>query len=746
MQASSLSSHYAELVFSYPLPRPLVYEVPKRLSKEICAGQAVWVRLGKRLAVGWIWCYPAPPPLEDIDVQEILAVVEDKVHLHKAVRSFYQAFCDFYMALEGELIRHALPSALQKPVALRLCLGEVPPTDARLAHAFDKKKELSLSSFLRQTAALPDEIAQWFRQRELDYCLKASLPARVQLAKGLDSTTAAKQCRTLKQQAILKQVEGYAQEGCTTTELIEDPLSGKAVKQLLARGLLSPAPSLPRTKPFSSSGSSILYPCALEDMPAGGWIDIQAQLAAGAFILWLLPSTEALVARRNYLKKAGFVSFSCYHGQLTTVQQKRIWQSVAEGHQHMVLAVRKGVFLPFSHLDHIIVEEDIEAQHESHKRISLRYHTREAALLLAKCHGACTHLFSAAPSLESMRRLWEGKHLQGQVPKGVRGPRVSLLSGKQGDLRIWTTLSQALKENKQALVFYPHKGSGHYLLCGTCKEVARCPSCQTTYAELTPLCRHCNTSLSTHCLHCKENHWQRGGGGSEWFAERLALAFPKLALGRWERSAEQKAPNRELLRSFFEKKIQLLLATPHLLYGWQQRWTGVVVVYDCEKLLYRPSFRAAEHLMQWLHTLQYQLGNKTIDFFVHTSTKQGHRLLSQLLAGGYEHFIRREAHERKALALPPYGTRLRVKLSHQREEKLESAAADFKAWAGRQLPQASLVAADDPPSPTEAKKEAPTTTFILQIKGLGPRSLLMTWRREALMRYGGLKCVLDTGN
>ena len=71
----------------------------------------------------------------------------------------------------------------------------------------------------------------------------------------------------------------------------------------------------------------------------------------------------------------------------------------SNGYQ-IILGVRSSVFLPFSNLGLIIIDEEHENTYKQFDP-SPRYHARDAALYLAYLHGAKTLLGTATPAVES---------------------------------------------------------------------------------------------------------------------------------------------------------------------------------------------------------------------------------------------------------------------------------------------------------------------------------------------------------
>ena len=74
----------------------------------------------------------------------------------------------------------------------------------------------------------------------------------------------------------------------------------------------------------------------------------------------------------------------------------------------MVIGARSSVFLPFSSLGLVIVDEEHESAYKQHDPAP-RYNARDAAIVLASMHGAKTLLGSATPSIETYYKATTGR-------------------------------------------------------------------------------------------------------------------------------------------------------------------------------------------------------------------------------------------------------------------------------------------------------------------------------------------------
>ena len=136
---------------------------------------------------------------------------------------------------------------------------------------------------------------------------------------------------------------------------------------------------------------------------------IQEALSNGDQVLYLLPEIALTTQIVFRLKKIFGDQVGIYHSKFSDNERVEVWKSIVEGKYPFVVGVRSSVFLPFSRLGLIIVDEEHES---SFKQVdpAPRYHARDVAMVLAAQQGAKVLLGSATPSLESYYQAKQDKY------------------------------------------------------------------------------------------------------------------------------------------------------------------------------------------------------------------------------------------------------------------------------------------------------------------------------------------------
>ena len=122
-------------------------------------------------------------------------------------------------------------------------------------------------------------------------------------------------------------------------------------------------------------------------------------LRAGRQVLVLLPEI-ALTGEFMARVEARFGAAPAeWHSGVTQAGRRRAWTGIAEGRARLVVGARSALFLPFTDLGLIIVDEEHDSSYKQEEGVL--YNARDMAVLRASLSGAQVVLASATPSLES---------------------------------------------------------------------------------------------------------------------------------------------------------------------------------------------------------------------------------------------------------------------------------------------------------------------------------------------------------
>ena len=118
-------------------------------------------------------------------------------------------------------------------------------------------------------------------------------------------------------------------------------------------------------------------------------------------MLYLLPEVALTTQITARLKRVCGARLGIYHSKFPDAERVEIWQKqLSDQPYDIILGVRSSVFLPFTRLGLVIVDEEHETTYKQQDPAP-RYHARSAAIMLASMLGAKTLLGTATPSVES---------------------------------------------------------------------------------------------------------------------------------------------------------------------------------------------------------------------------------------------------------------------------------------------------------------------------------------------------------
>jgi primosomal protein N' (replication factor Y) len=127
-------------------------------------------------------------------------------------------------------------------------------------------------------------------------------------------------------------------------------------------------------------------------------------------VLYLLPEialTQQIIER---LRKVFGNRIGLYHSKFSDAERVEIWKKqLSDEPYDIILGVRSSLFLPFSRLGLVIVDEEHENSYKQQEPAP-RYNARNTAMVLAAQSGAKTLLGTATPSIESYYNATTGKY------------------------------------------------------------------------------------------------------------------------------------------------------------------------------------------------------------------------------------------------------------------------------------------------------------------------------------------------
>ncbi|OAB79020.1 replication restart helicase PriA [Cochleicola gelatinilyticus] len=444
----------------------------------------------------------------------------------------------------------------------------------------------------------------------------------------------------------------------------------------------------------TSSGKTEVYVRLIEEM-----------IATGKQVLYMLPEialTTQLISRlQNYFGE----TVAVYHSKYSVNERVEVWQNVLESKPkaQIVIGARSSLFLPFSNLGLIIVDEEHEPSFKQYNP-SPRYHARDSAVVLGNIHNAKLVLGSATPSLESYHNSETGKYGLVRLTKrfgNVLMPDISLIDIKEKHRKKLMTghfsdtlleaMREAISNKEQIILFQNRRGYSPVVECTTCGVSPQCPNCDVslTYHQYKKQlrCHYCgyHMAMLRSCMACGSETLDTKGFGTEQIETELNHLFPDKVVARMDQDTTRgKNAYGKLIERLENEEIDILVGTQMLAKGLDFRNIGLVGVMNADTLLYFPDFRAHERSFQLLQQVSGRAGRTEKRGKVLIQTYNPHHLiLQQVSSNEYEAMYKQEAEERYQYKYPPYYRTIRITFKDKSYDKMDKASI----WFGRALEQ-----------------------------------------------------------
>lgn len=416
-----------------------------------------------------------------------------------------------------------------------------------------------------------------------------------------------------------------------------------------------------------------------------------------AQILILLPEialTQALIAR--IADRFGAAPAE-WHSGIAPPRRRQVWEAVVAGRCNIVVGARSALFLPFSNLRLLIVDEEHDGSFKQED--GLVYHGRDLAVARARIEGATVVLASATPSLETLWNAQGGRYRW--LKLGARHgpavmPDIQLLDLRQAPPDPQTWLSQPLREaigetlvrGEQTLLFINRRGYAPVVLCRACGHRLTAPDTDSWLVEHRYtgrlVCHLTGFSMARpkHCPSCgAEDSLVSVGPGVERVEEEVRQLFPEARTAVFSSDTVPDArAAKALIQAMVDGRIDILVATQAAAKGHNFPNLTLVGVIDADLGLRGGDLRAAERTFQLLTQATGRAGraDRPGRALLQTWTPE-HPVLQALAGGDRDGFVAAEMAEREAAALPPHGRLAALILSSENAVAVEKLAADLAA-------------------------------------------------------------------
>ncbi len=428
---------------------------------------------------------------------------------------------------------------------------------------------------------------------------------------------------------------------------------------------------------------------------------IAKYLAEGKQVLYMLPEIALTTQITERLRRVFGNIMGVYHSKYTDAQRRDVYlRQNSSNPYELILGVRSSIFLPFTNLGLVIIDEEHETSYKQQDPAP-RYHARSAAIMLANMFGAKVLLGTATPSFESYHRAHKGQY--GYVQLTTRHADMQLPAIKIVDIKrlrhqkrmlgafspeLVEAVRDALNRKEQVILFQNRRGFSNFVECRTCGWIPRCEHCDVslTFHKRTGklTCHYCGATyeLPQCCPACEEKKLTHKGAGTERIEDSIKAIFPEAKTLRLDLdTAKTRSSYESIIEDFANHRADILVGTQMVTKGLDFGNVSIVGILDADTLLNQPDFRSYERTFQTLSQVAGRAGRKNHTGTVILQTRSADsEIISQVVANDYWNMFRTQMEERLLFHYPPFYRLIYVYLRHRDAEVLDHLASDMERF------------------------------------------------------------------
>ena len=740
---------YAEIIIPLALPKNYTWFIPDQLMEGLLPGCRVEVSLRNKKYAGIIKKFVQEKPAA-FDPKPIESVLDAEPLIYREQLELWEWIADYYMCSEGEVMAASLPAHFKLSSESILVFNEIFGDDFSsldhdeylVAEALLLKKELKIpevQQILHGAAVYPvvkrlidksvcyiyESLKELYKPKtetyislHSDYSSDEKIEALLNQDKKW--SRAEKQLELLLSFLHLQKTEPEISRSALLKKSGASDAQLKALitknifvaeqrsvdrLQVLPRNIhisfeLSPAQQKAMTEietQFEAKNVSLLHGYTSSGKTQVYIRLIEKQLLENKQVLYLVPeiALTSQIVRRLQMHFGGYLGI--YHSRFSQSERFEIWNKVRKGEIKILLGARSALFLPFTDLSLVIVDEEHDGSYKQQEP-SPRYHARDTAIYYASLFKAKTLLGSATPSIESYYNAVTGKYGLTELLERygqVAMPVIKLIDTKKfyqkdGSKVICTpdlqkAIQEVLDNKKQVILFRNRRGYSPYQICKICGWIPQCRNCDVslTFHKLSNklLCHYCGTSYPpvNTCAACGNHEFIHRNFGTEKIEEELETLFPKAHIARMDLdSVRGKTAHDMLIKQFEQNRVDILVGTQMVAKGLDFDHVDLVGILDADSLLNFSEFRVNERAFQLMEQVSGRAGRKDGKgkVLIQVSNTR-HPVLQWVIAHDYKSFYMQETASRQQFSYPPFSRIIRISFRHKIQTVVHDASSLF---------------------------------------------------------------------
>lgn len=744
---------YAEIILPLPLNATFTYRIPESMINNLKIGHRVIVQFGKKKFYTGIVSAITPIAPEGYEVKDISTILDEYPIIKHPQLKFWQWISDYYLCAIGDVYKAAVPIGLkiesetfiETNNEIEICeLSQLNDRDIIVYQLLDHEGKLSLADIEKKTGfkncidiinrllsynavIISEKLIERYRSKKETY-VRIALPHNnnEEIHNAFNAVKGAKKQETVllallemsgfyrKEQHEITRAQLIERTGTTSTIISALAKKGiievykKEINRFKFNGIVThqlPTLSEAQNKALNEIHNSFndYNITLLHGVTSSGKTEIYIHLIShilqrGDQVLFLVPEIALTTQLTHRLQKVFGDRVLIYHSRFTDNERVDIWKKLlTENEPCVIIGARSSLFLPFSRLGIVIVDEEHETSYKQYDPAP-RYNARDIAMVLASMHGAKTLLGSATPSIETYHKATTGKF--GLVElltryDDVTLPEMEIIDMTTSRKRYLTNGSfaqhtiaasrHALIDGKQIILFHNRRGFAPLARCKQCAWIPKCQNCDVslTYHRFQNqlVCHYCGASyqLPNICPSCKEPGVEILGYGTERIEDEITNIFPDYKILRMDLDTTRNKDSYEnIIDDFSNHKADILVGTQMVTKGLDFGDVNLVAVLNADAIINFPDFRSSERAFNMLEQVSGRAGRRnTQGKVIVQTTNPNHPIIGFLKNHDYNGFYNHVIDERRLFNYPPFTRVIYIYLKHRDNDTLIEIASIY---------------------------------------------------------------------
>lgn len=746
-------TYFVDVVLPLSIPNTYTYRLPYELNEHIKTGVRVIVPLGRNKLYTAIVAKIHQEVPKNYQVKYVESILDENPIIIATQFKLWKWISTYYMANLGDVMNAALPSNFKLGSETKVCIhpefdkdyDKLSDKEYLIIEALELQEELTLKEVAeildiktvqplikklidKKAAIVTEELKSKYRPKYKSFVqIHENIKDEEELGKLLNelesSTKNQKQVATLLKVIKLCNWNNGEQIPVLKKTLLEEGVSDSSLATLAKKEILDifraeisrlsqsdidvnniKALSEHQERAFKDIKSHFKTKdvVLLHGVTSSGKTEIyvkliQEALDRGEQVLYLLPEIALTAQLINRLQHYFGDLVGIYHSRFNQNERIEIWNKVLTNdlqQYRIILGARSSIFLPYTNLGLIIVDEEHENSFKQYDPAP-RYNARDVSIVLAIEHHAKVLLGSATPSIESYYNAKEGRYGLVELDQrygGVKMPEILCADlekeTKQKTIKshfssfLLSEMEVALEREEQIILFQNRRGYVPLWSCEMCNWTPQCKNCDVslTYHKSSNAlkCHYCGFFMSppSSCGACGSRKLKMIGFGTEKIEDELAIYLPNANVQRMDfDTTRSKNAYANIISDFENKRVDILVGTQMVTKGLDFENVGLVGILSADQMLKFPDFRAFERSYQLMSQVAGRAGRKNKrGKVIIQAFNPNHWVIQKVIQHDYIGLYTQEIIERRNFHYPPFYRIINVQLRHKNRDTVQFGA------------------------------------------------------------------------